>query len=258
MNVKKPPQDENYKIANCIDIIWNIIYLLSIFVMIFQILYTGNKTDFFSKIGAVILIILFFLEYLRGKFIKEATIIKSKNLFDTTFNLNRIHNRVDEFYDNQDIDDKIIKLFANNHESIYFTKNISHIMLRNNYIYVSIIVFLLIISIFNTGITEINSITLGLLLSYFGLGRTFDIKTVHESSSKLFDESLRIVSDIEYDIKDTNIAEMLEIIINYESLLSSMNFVLSGCIYNKKKKELTENWLEIKSKYSVYNKKGNK
>lgn len=151
----------------------------------------------------------------------------------------------------------MIKLFANSHESMFFTKNISLIMLRHQYMVIGVIVILFLISIFNSGITEVNFITMGLLLSYFGVGRTLDIKSVHEGSSKLFEESLRIANDMELEIKEINRAEMLEVIINYESILSSMNFVLSDCIYNKKRDELTESWLEIKKNYRVYN-EGNK
>lgn len=253
MNKKKPPQDYNYKTAKYIDRIWNIIFLISIIIAILQRMNIVSVDILFATINSSILIFLFFLEHLRGEYINKATIIRRKNLFDTTFDLKRIPNRADGFYDNQDVDDKIIKLFANNQESIYYTENISLIMLRYNCIYVGIIALLFTISIFISGITEINSITLVLLLSYFGFGRMLDIRSVYISSNKLFEESLRIANDMESEIKESHIAEILEVIVNYESIISSMNFVLSERIFNNKKDELKVNWTEIKKTYKIYN-----
>lgn len=252
-NSKKPPQDIKYKRAIYIDKIWNLLFLVSIIIALIQNLYLRNNDVIFLEINAIILIVLFSLEYLREKNIYEGAILKRKNLFDTTFGLNRICDKVDEFYDNEDIDDEMIKLFANNHESLLFTKVITSKMLIYHYILIGFIVMLFVVSVFRSGLTETNFITMGTMLSYFGIGRTLDIKSVNNLSNLLFDESSRIANDMDIGISKTNFAEMIEVIINYEALLSSMNFVLSGYVYSKKGQSLTEKWLEIKKNYKVYN-----
>lgn len=253
MNNRKPPQDNKYKIASCIDRIWSTVFFISIIVTFFQSMYGSNNIHSFSIINAMILIILFFLEYLRTENISEATAIRRKNLFDTTFNLSRLQNRTDKFYDNHEINDKMIKLFANIQESMLYTRETSSIMFKQQCIISSVIGIFVLISIFNSGITESNFITMGIFLSYFGVGRTLDIRSVYKGSSKLFEESLRIANDMESEIKECNMAEILEVIIDYEAILSSMNFVLSENIHDRKKMLLKEEWLELKKKYRVYN-----
>lgn len=252
-NIEKTPQDYKFKNAKYLDIMWNFIFILYIVLILFQNLSLKDNNKLFFIIGAVLLIPLFYSEYFRGKNIYEGNILKRKNLFDTTFGLNRICNKVDGFYDNEDIDDKTIKLFANNHESLLFTQEITTIMLRYQYIFISFVTLILAGSVFYSGLTKINSVIMGVILSYFGIGRFLDVKSVNEESRRLFNESLRIVNNMEKEVSETDFVEILEVIINYEALLSSMNFVLSKSIYNKKQQCLTEKWLKIKKKYKVYN-----
>lgn len=252
MNTRKPPQDDKYKMAIIMDNIWKIAFFISIGVTFFQSIKASNEGYLLLKINAAALVSLFVLENLRRNYISEATTIRRKNLFDTTFNLNRIENRVDEFYNNHEIDDNMIELFANIQESMLYTKEISLIMLKQQYKVVILIGILALVSIFNSGITEYNFITMGILLSHFGLGRALDIRSVHNESNKLFEESLRIINDIDSNISECNRAEMLELIINYESILSSMNFVLSGEIHNKNEVLLSEKWTKLKKKYNIY------
>ena len=196
------------------DRLWNFLFVFSVVIVFLQIFYVKDYDELFFKTNSLILIVLFFLECFRDKFIYEGAIIKRKNLFDTTFGLNRICDRVDEFYDNDDIDDKMIKLFANNHQSLFFTKEITSSMLITQYAFIGIIAVIFLGSVFHSGLTEINSIIMAIILSYFGVGRFLDIKSVNEESNRLFDESLRIANDMEIVIKEINVVEMLEVIVN--------------------------------------------
>lgn len=250
MNKDKTPQNSYFQISKNLYTAEIVVYIIFALFTIIQIYLESNALIIISSIS---LISLYLIGKIREYYFGKAHDARRIFLFDNTFNesVNPHHNN--QYYDNNDISPGLIKLLANTHESSIFTYYISKNMLKRYLVPFILITFIIIVSLFISGINGVNSVVLAIILSGGLLNRVVAIWSLNKKTKSIYNQFNNVCNDINSNL-DTKInkRKILDIVLQYESILLDTKIELSENIYNKTRECLTSEWETLKLKYSIY------
>ncbi|WP_390506260.1 hypothetical protein, partial [Staphylococcus pseudintermedius] len=195
---------------------------------------------------------IFILEKLKDYYFDKGIFNKRVKLLDNAFNQrHEPEEAVFDYYDNDEIDPGMLKLFWNVYESAFFSQPIIAKMLKVMYIYVSILALILLIFLFMTGINIYSLSALVLVFSNAFLNRIYSFTRTNKSIEKILEKSAILADEREKNI-DTNyyLRRVIDIIVSYESTMSENKYSLNKKTYSKNRKFLNDEWNELKGKYN--------
>ncbi|EJD5675631.1 hypothetical protein M2L58_001737, partial [Staphylococcus pseudintermedius] len=204
------------------------------------------------SLSATSVISIFILEKLKDYYFDKGIFNKRVKLLDNAFNQrHEPEEAVFDYYDNDEIDPGMLKLFWNVYESAFFSQPIIAKMLKVMYIYVSILALILLIFLFMTGINIYSLSALVLVFSNAFLNRIYSFTRTNKSIEKILEKSAILADEREKNI-DTNyyLRRVIDIIVSYESTMSENKYSLNKKTYSKNRKFLNDEWNELKGKYN--------
>lgn len=251
MDKNKTPQNSYFKISQRLYTAEVIVYIVFALFAITQI-YLESKL--LIILNSISLILLFFIGKVRECYFDKAHDARRIFLFDDTFNESVNPHPNNQYYDNDDISPGLIRLLANTHVSSIFTYYITKNMLTRYLSPFILIAFIILVSFFISGINSLNSVILAIVLSGGLLNRVMAIWALNKRTKSIYNQFNNVCNDLNSNPNTKiNKRKILDIIIQYESILLDTKIELSENIYNKNKACLTSKWAKLKLEYSIYN-----
>lgn len=253
MKSNRTPQDNDFNLGKKFSFAENILYIASYVVAMIQYYTSYIPEKCFMILTSMILILIYCANQIKENKIKDANDLKRKYFFDNAFGMRKFPHTNQSYYDNEEVDLGLKKVLANIHENALFTSKIVKRMCIGYYIFAFILLIIFILSLFLNGLTELNAILLGFILSGSIVGQAMRLCTVKNETSKVFLDANEICNSYNrtQKIKDV-VPEILNILVRYEVITSSNTVVLSDYLYTKMNQDLTQEWNELKKNYKIY------
>lgn len=248
MKTNRTPQDEFYKKSNKNEFFITIAYIIFAMLSLIQ----GFTDDQIILVcSAVSVILIFLLEKLKDYYFDKGVYYRRLKLLDNAFNqLHEPKEAIFDYYDNNEIEPGIYRLFWDVYESAFFSQFTVSKMLKYMYYLATIVCILLLILVLMSGINMYSFFGLSLVFSNAFLNRIFSFKTTNDSLDSLLEKSAILADDMKHKgNNDDFMRRMMDIIINYESTIAENKYSLSDKIYTKNKEFLNSEWDSIKKKY---------
>ncbi|UAS51760.1 hypothetical protein K9E70_12625 [Staphylococcus pseudintermedius] len=245
----RTPQDGYFK---KVDLITYFLFCAYTFFGIISLIQGFTDSKIILSLSATSVISIFILEKLKDYYFDKGIFNKRVKLLDNAFNQrHEPEEAVFDYYDNDEIDPGMLKLFWNVYESAFFSQPIIAKMLKVMYIYVSILALILLIFLFMTGINIYSLSALVLVFSNAFLNRIYSFTRTNKSIEKILEKSAILADEREKNI-DTNyyLRRVIDIIVSYESTMSENKYSLNKKTYSKNRKFLNDEWNELKGKYN--------
>lgn len=249
MITNRTPQDEFYKKSQKNDFYIIIAYIIFALLSLIQG-FTDNHIILVWS--AISVIIIFLLEKLKDYYFDKGIYYRRLKLLDNAFNqLHEPKEATFDYYDNDEIEPGIYKLFWNVYESAFFSQFIVSKMLKYMYCLATIVSILLLILVLTSGINMYSFFGLSLVFSNAFLNRIFSFKNSNDSLERLLEKSAILADDMKHKVNNNDdfMRRMMDIIINYESTIAENKYSLSDKIYTKNKEFLNSEWDSIKKIY---------
>ncbi|EGQ3599430.1 hypothetical protein PX458_000975 [Staphylococcus pseudintermedius] len=249
MKKNRTPQDGYFK---KVDLITYFLFCAYTFFGIISLIQGFTDSKIILSLSATSVISIFILEKLKDYYFDKGIFNKRVKLLDNAFNQrHEPEEAVFDYYDNDEIDPGMLKLFWNVYESAFFSQPIIAKMLKVMYIYVSILALILLIFLFMTGINIYSLSALVLVFSNAFLNRIYSFTRTNKSIEKILEKSAILADEREKNI-DTNyyLRRVIDIIVSYESTMSENKYSLNKKTYSKNRKFLNDEWNELKGKYN--------
>ncbi|MCJ0920593.1 hypothetical protein [Mammaliicoccus sciuri] len=252
MDKNRTPQDKYYKKSNLNHIFVVIMYIIFTLLSLAQGFTNNHIILVFSAISVIL---IFILEKFKDYYFDKGILYRRVKLLDNTFNqLHEPEEAIFEYYDNEEIEPGIYKLFWNIYESAFFSHFIISKMLRLMFWYASIIFILLLIFVLNFGINIYSLLALSLVFSNAFFNRIYSLKSTKNSIEKILGKSAILADNMKNTVNnDDFMRRMMDIIINYESTIAENKYNLSNKTYMKSREALNCEWNSIKKKYYLRN-----
>lgn len=261
---KSSPQSQIYDLIGRLQKINRIIFYAIIILSVFTSLVTFKlieipegvndiKNQIYIGLLLVLFVITIILDY---NLLPDAQRKTRCDFFDNAFGTKFIHNKnSEEYYTNDEIEKGIYKMAVDLFESVLFTYNIASRMRFKKIILCCLLVAVLIPLSFygfkNTSL--IGIIVLQALLSIYFAGGLIRLLIFVGKNRQYFDELKFLFSDEKFK---QNLSEyeatIIKIYADYEANKAWSYIHLDGKIYNKINSSLSQEWNEMKSKYSIY------
>lgn len=235
----------------------NIILFLSTFLIVLSFIvssFSENNSKLITIIDSIncLLIIAYAVfEYLINNTFFEASIHRRCDFIDNSFNTSYSEENSSQYYSNDDLTSGIYKMAVNGFENVFFTYNISKLMLNGIWIK-NIIIALIFISLgilgYNNTLILFIQLSLPVILVSQSIRHTAFVNRIN----RVYENYRRLFQDLRsYDSSDQKIPEMILNVIEYETTLSWGEVLLDSKLYNKMNSELSKKWETIKNKYNI-------
>lgn len=215
----------------------------------------GMITDTIDITISVILITLIY--FLNKYFIKlksDEELIKRSHLLDDSFGTKFSIEESNGYYDNKEMNLGIEKLLANVHESAYYTRNIvGEMFKRQIFIVIIWLFFILVFAVIGFKNIPFSIDLFDVFLSYVFIDKALDMYNLKKVSIQIVEDSCQYWGerDVDSQLDNKSIAKIIKIIINYETTLNSIEFILSSKVKNKLNEKLEEEWKSICKRYDI-------
>lgn len=251
------PFKTSFELAKRISKASNIILWISTALIIFSYLIKRYKPEY-QDVGNVIvgvncisIIAYTILIFLSDLIYYNASIARRTDLIDNSFGTSYGEAKSVGYYSNNSTQDGIYKLAVNGFENCFFTFTIAQKMMFKVWLK-NILFAVLIISFsifgFNNALILLLQISLPVILLQQAIRHTLfnsRVTRVYENYRVLFND---LRSD---DNPDSKVPFILKIVMDYETTLTSGAILLDSRLYKKLNDSLSQQWITIKSDYSI-------
>lgn len=257
MNQSVPFKD-NYDLVKLLSKFSNIVLYISTFILIiaFIIINFASQYSSFSKFlikaNCILVIIYIALSIILDYLLFIARKKKRLDLIDNAFGTSMTTEQSYGYFTNEHVKPGIYKLAVNSFENTHFSLNIGKAMLLKTILLNTFILLLFLISAIY-GLNNLVVFIIQLSLATIMLKGIVKLilyvsflENVYLKYCSLFDD----LKDLESN-KIIKIPAMISNILEYESILSWANILLSEGKYNELNVKLSLKWEEIKKKYKI-------
>jgi hypothetical protein cdifQCD-6_21210 len=242
------PHKENFNHATLISNIQRLLMIIGSLLSLLTIFLSNNSLKKFLDILICIISILYLIfDFLFIHFYRKAGDEKIKDLIDNGLNSKLSNRNSKNYYTNDEIKEGIPKLGINNFESVFFTKSIVHKMIRKKSIPFIIIAVIYLVSIFFFE-KDILVKILQLLLPIQIAKEFIFLWCFNSNIEHIYEDYINIYNTTK---ENERAPLIIKNIILYEKLLSTYQILTDCKIYRNLNSELSEEWLNIKEKYSI-------
>lgn len=257
MNEYYNPLRESFKLAKKLDRIsfWLMIIsaLLTVLNYISNIYFVNHKdlaVDL-STVNTVLIIIYVIVKFAINYIIFQTSIDKRADFIDNSFGTNYSSNKSNQYYTNETIENGILRMGVNGFESCYFTYNLSVKSLQSKWI-INIIVTVIIIGLALQGYNSVLSMILQLSLPLYLISDAINNSIFCLRMKSILDSFCRLYNDL-LDVSQAQKKEpeIILVILNYETTLSTFNLLISEDVYIKYNPELSSKWDGLKQQYNL-------
>lgn len=258
MNEYYNPLSESFKLAKKIDSIAFKILILSTILTIMNFIfnkYAGclkEWAEILSNSNTVIIVLFALLKFAVSYIIFHTSFDKRSDFVDNSFGTNYSSNKSNKYYNNDTIENGILRMGANSFESCYFTYNLAIKGLKNKWI-INLIVAIIILSLavqgYNTALTMVLQLTLPIYLISDAVNHSIFCLRV----KNILDSFCRLYNDLkeEEEITSKKEPEIILTVLNYETTLSTFNLLISESLYTKFNPYLSKQWEKLKKQYNL-------
>ena len=257
MNEYYNPLRESFKLAKRIDSIAFKILVLSAILTLLN--FVVNKyldhlkewAEILSNANTVIIIIFALLKFAVSYIIFHTSFDKRSDFVDNSFGTNYSSNKSNKYYNNDTIENGILRMGANSFESCFFTYNLSIKDLKNKWI-INIIVAIIILSLAVQGYNSVLNMVLQLTLPIYLISDAINHSVFCLRIKNILDSFCRLYNDLkenENTLKKE--PEIILTVLNYETTLSTFNLLISESLYEKYNPQLSEKWEKLKEQYNL-------
>ncbi|TRW22131.1 hypothetical protein FMM05_18255 [Flavobacterium zepuense] len=257
MNEYYNPLRESFKLAKKLDKItfWFMIVsaALTIFNYIFNIYLQDYKSIavILSTINTIIITIYALLKFAISYIIFHTSFDKRSDFIDNSFGTNYSSNRSNQYYNNDTIENGILRMGANSFESCFFTYNLSVKSLQSKWI-INIAVTVIIIGLALQGYNSALSMILQLALPLYLISDAVNNSIFCLRIKNILDNFCRLYNDLlDSSQLQKKEPEIILIVLNYETTLSTFNLLISEEVYNKYNPDLSVRWTGLKEQYNL-------
>lgn len=248
MGRNRTPQDRDFNISKTYELIASIMYtIMALLAIIQEFIHSRHMVI----VSICLIIIIFCLEYRKDKIYDNGTKTRRDILLDNAFNqsYNPEESQV-RYYDNDQIEPGLERLFWNVYESVFFSQKILKKMIEETLLLLIIPVGVLMYSIFLNGLNSINAAVVTLVFSNMILKRIIVLRNTKNSVERIYEQCSIIANEIQKKQSiNENIRNIMSIIIDYESTMSENKYGLSNRLFLKHVDTLNNDWYKIRDKY---------
>lgn len=254
------PFKDLYDKAKLINKYSNIVLYISTFITLIIFLLKNFTCHFATAIDIIIKTnCILVIGYIIANLLKDYLLFigrkkKRLDLIDNAFGTTLTTEQSIGYFSNDHIKPGIYKLTVNSFENTFFSLNIGKSMLLKTLLINS---FILLVFIFSAifGFNSIVVLIIQISLPAIMLKEIFKLVLYVSFLENTFNNYCLLFNDIK-DIKDNlvnKLPSMIRNIMEYESILSWANILLSEKKYNELNINLSTEWEEIKNKYKINN-----
>jgi len=257
MNEYYNPLRESFKLAKRIDSIAFKILVLSAFLTLLSFIVNNYITslkewaEILSNANTVIIIIFALLKFAVNYIIFHTSFDKRSDFVDNSFGTNYSSNKSNKYYNNDTIENGILRMGANSFESCFFTYNLAIKDLRNKWV-INIILAIIILSLAVQGYNTVLNMLLQLTLPIHLISDAINHSVFCLRIKNILDSFCRLYNDLkDNDITSKKEPEIILTVLNYETTLSTFNLLISESLYEKHNPQLSEKWEKLKEQYNL-------
>lgn len=255
MNKNATPQDKDYQLAKKLTFFEHILFFITFFVSSLKpvVIPDAVSDTLFNAILIIAVILTVGVKVYATHRLRAANDARLTFLFDNSFGRNVIPTEHPPYYDNEETVVGLSKLFANTHESAFFTHEIVAPMFICYLVMFAVPFISLIVWIATSGLTSVNKLFVLPILTGKLFFDALQIHSLKNTSENIFHNANRLCDRYNRSPDLFEITpDLLLLVLQYEATLRCNEIVLWGWIYKKKRKDLTEKWAEIRKGYILY------
>ncbi|PJE47060.1 MAG: hypothetical protein CUR34_05905 [Sediminibacterium sp.] len=251
------PLRESFKFAKKIDsiafkmLIFSALLTTFNFIIIKYLDSLKELSEILSNTNTVTIVLFALLKFAVGYIIFHSSFAKRSDFVDNSFGTNYSSNKSNKYYNNDTIENGILRMGTNSFESCYFTYNLAIKELKNKWIInliVSVIMLSLAVQGYNTVLTMLLQLTLPIYIISDAVNHTIfclRIKNILNSFCRLYNDLK------EEEITQKKEPEIILTVLNYETTLSTFNLLINESLYTKHNPQLSEQWEKLKEQYKL-------
>lgn len=257
MNEYYNPLRESFNLAKKIDSIAFKILILSAVLTLLNFIfnkYIDNLKEWaeiLSNSNTVVIVLFALLKFAVNYIIFHTSFDKRSDFVDNSFGTNYSSNKSNKYYNNDTIENGILRMGANSFESCYFTYNLAIKGLKEKWIInliVAVIILTLAVQGYNTVLTMVLQLTLPIYLISDAVNHSVFCLRV----KNILDSFCRLYNDLkEEEITSKKEPEIILTVLNYETTLSTFNLLISESLYEKFNPYLSDQWEKLKEQYRL-------
>lgn len=175
---------------------------------------------------------------------------RREDLVDRSFASLIAENRTDGYYTNDDIKSGLYKMGVNNFESCFFSYNIakqSLTLLWVKAIILSLIFIFVGIAGYDKVLIFIVQLSIPIVLFKQAIRHTLFVSRLNGVLSRY----RSLFNRLKDNNRENHDSEIIRDILEYETILSWGNILLSDKIYNKMNAALSDEWVKLKERYAI-------
>ncbi|MBL7789371.1 MAG: hypothetical protein JNL75_06000 [Chitinophagales bacterium] len=257
MNEYYNPLRESFKLAKKIDSIAFKILILSAVLTLLNFVFNKYATnlkewaEILSNANTVVIILYTLLKFAVNYLIFHTSFDKRSDFIDNSFGTNYSSNKSNKYYNNDTIENGILRMGVNSFESCFFTYHLAIKGLKTKWItnfIVTVIILSLAVQGYNTALTMILQLTLPIYLISDAVNHSIFCLRV----KYILDSFCRLYNDLrEEEFTSKKEPEIILTMLNYETTLSTFNLLISESLYSKLNPYLSEQWEILKEQYKL-------
>ena len=257
MNEYYNPLRESFKLAKKIDSVAFKILILSAILTLLNFIFNRyvvslkEWAEILSNANTVIIVIFALLKFAVSYIIFHTSFDKRSDFVDNSFGTNFSSSKSNKYYNNDSIENGILRMGANSFESCYFTYNLAIKDLKEKWI-INLIVAVIIISLAVQGFNNVLAMLLQLTLPIYLISDAVNHSVFCLRVKNILDSFCRLYNDLkEEEITTKKEPEIILTVLNYETTLSTFNLLISESLYTKYNPHLSEQWEKLQEQYKL-------
>lgn len=247
------PQSDYFKMAVKINNFSNTLFWI---IFALSILFTLSDSSIcINAVSILSLIMLFFLDMLTKYYQCKGDFNRRKDFIDNSFGTKFSIKSSISYYDNEEINQGLLKALVNVFENSFFSLNVTNEM-KKQALFKNTIMFIIVIACAFYGFSN-NSLALPILQLFLSKYFVEDMLILYKYNSKvesIFNNITNMFSNELFNNKlNVNLvhANIIHMLIEYEVNIANSNIFLDSKIFNRLNTELTNEWSIIKKKYGI-------
>lgn len=247
------PQSDYFKMAVKINKFSNTLFLI---IFSLSIIFTlSNSSIYINAVSIFSLIMLLFFDTLTKYYQTKGDYNRRKDFIDNSFGTKLSIKSSISYYDNEEINQGLLKALVNVFENSFFSLNVTNEMKRKA-LFKNTIMFVIVIACAFYGFSN-NSLALPILQLFLSKYFVEDILILYKYNSKvesIFDGITKMFANELFNNRlniNLEYANILHILIEYEVNIANSNLFLDSKIFNRLNTQLTNEWSTIKEKYRI-------
>jgi len=257
MNEYYNPLRESFKLAKTIDsIAFNFLILAAVLTTLIFIFnkyfeYLEDWAEILSTANTVVIVLFAILKFAESNIFFYTSFEKRSDFVDNSFGTNYSSNKSKKYYNNETIENGILRMGANSFESCYFTYNLSIKGLKNKWI-INLIVAVIILSLAIQGYNNVLTMVLQLTLPIYLISDAVNHSVFCLRIKNILDSFCRLYNDLmEVELTSKKEPEIILTVLNYETTLTTFNLLISESLYTKHNPHLSDQWEKLKEQYKL-------